>query len=60
MKREEGFSDVEKREGSGSSKSQTPIERKGLVMERIERTAADLRMARKKGQDWIWMRQMSV
>jgi hypothetical protein len=58
IEREEECSDIEKREGSGSWKSQTPIERGG--MEGIERTAEDLRMAHKKGQNWISIRYASV
>jgi hypothetical protein len=57
---EEECSDIEKREGSGDSKSQTFIDREGMAIERIEWTAEDLRMAHKNGQDWIWMRQVSV
>jgi hypothetical protein len=54
--KEEVCSDIEKREGSGDSTSQTPIDREGMAIERIERTAEDLRMARKNGQNWISMR----
>jgi hypothetical protein len=53
--KEEGGPDIEKREGSGSSKSHTPIE-KGMAIERIERTTEDLRKANKKGQNWIPIR----
>jgi hypothetical protein len=51
--KEKGCSHLEKREGSGSSKGQAPREREGMATERIEKTAEDLRMARKNGQNWI-------
>jgi hypothetical protein len=35
IEKEEEISDIEKKEGSGSSKSQTSIERDGAVIERI-------------------------
>jgi hypothetical protein len=41
-------------------KSQTPIEMEAVAIERIERTAKDLGMAHKKGQNWIPMREVSV
>jgi hypothetical protein len=47
---------MEKREGSGGSKSETPVKREGVAIERIGRTAEDLRMARQMGQNWISMR----
>jgi hypothetical protein len=53
---EEECSDIEKREGSGCSKSQTPISRNGLTIERIERTAEDFRTSHKKRQNRISMR----
>jgi hypothetical protein len=56
MEKEKRCSHLEKREGSGGSKSQAPIERKGVATERIERTAEDLCMAGKKGQNWISIR----
>jgi hypothetical protein len=56
MEKEKECSHLEKREGSGGSKSQAPREREGLATERIERIAEDLRMARKKGQNWISIR----
>jgi hypothetical protein len=49
-------SDIEKREGSGDSKSQTPIEKERVAIERIERAPEELRVAHKKGQNWISMR----
>jgi hypothetical protein len=49
---EEECSDIEKREGPGGSKSQTPIEREGVAIERIERRAKNFRIAHKKGQNW--------
>jgi hypothetical protein len=60
IEKEEERSHIENKEGSGDSKSQTPIDREGVAIERIERTAKDLRMAHKKGQGWIWMRFVSV
>jgi hypothetical protein len=47
-------------EGSGCSKSETPIEMKAVAMGTIEATAKDIPRARKPGQDWTSMRQMSV
>jgi hypothetical protein len=55
IEKEEECSHIEKREGSGDSKSQTPIDREGVAIERIERTAKDLRMAQQKGQNWMSM-----
>jgi hypothetical protein len=55
-KKEEECSDIEKSEGSGSWKGQTPLEIEGAAIERTEKTAEDLRMADKKGQDWLSMR----
>jgi hypothetical protein len=55
----EECSDIEKREESGGSKSEIPIER-GVAIERIERAAEDIRMANKKGQNKIPMRSVSV
>jgi hypothetical protein len=54
--KEEGCSDIEKSEGSSSWKSQTLLEMEGAAIERIEKTTEDLRMAHKKGQDWLSMR----
>jgi hypothetical protein len=51
IEKQEEFSDIEKTAGSGGSKSQTPIERERMAIERIEGTAEDLRMAHKKGQN---------
>jgi hypothetical protein len=48
IENEEEFSDIENREGSGGSKSQRPVERDGLAIERMEETAEDLRMAHKR------------
>jgi hypothetical protein len=56
MEKENECSHLEKREGSGGSKSQAPIEKEGVATARMERTAEDLRMARKKGQNWISIR----
>jgi hypothetical protein len=56
IEKEEECTDTEKREGSGDSKSQTPIDREGMAIERIERTAEDLRMAHNNGQNWMSMR----
>jgi hypothetical protein len=56
IEKEEECSDIENREEPGSSKSQTSLEREGVAIERIERTAKDLGMAHKKGQKWIWIR----
>jgi hypothetical protein len=53
--KEEECSDIEKREGLGHSKSQTPIER-AVAIERIERTGEALRRADKRGQNQIMMR----
>jgi hypothetical protein len=52
---DEKMLDVQKREESGGSKSQTPIERKVMAIGTIEKTAEDLHRARKTGQNWIWM-----
>jgi hypothetical protein len=54
--KEEKVSDIEKTEESGSWKSQTPIEREGAVIERMERTAEDLDRADKTGENCISMR----
>jgi hypothetical protein len=56
IEKEEESSKSKKTEGSGGWKSQTPIEREGAVIERIERTAEDLGMAEETGQNWISMR----
>jgi hypothetical protein len=53
IEKEEELSDIEKREGSGGPESEAPIDREGVVIERIERTAKDLRIAHKQGQNWI-------
>jgi hypothetical protein len=52
IEEEEDFSDIEKREGTGDSKSQTPTERRGAI-EKIKRTARDLCIAHKQGENWI-------
>jgi hypothetical protein len=54
------MSDIQKSEGSGSWKSETPIEIKAMVIERIDGTDGDLRRAHKTRQNWIWMREVSV
>jgi hypothetical protein len=56
IEKEEECSDIEKREGFGGSKSQTPMAREALVIKRIERTAEDLGRTDKTGQNWISMR----
>jgi hypothetical protein len=56
IEKEEECSDIEKRERSGGSKNEKLMEMEALAIERIERTAKGLRMAHKKGQDWISMR----
>jgi hypothetical protein len=53
IEKEEELSDIEKRDGSGGSKSQTSIERERVA---IERTAKDLRVAHKNGQNWVPIR----
>jgi hypothetical protein len=53
IENQEESSDIEKRDGSGGSKSQTPIERGEAVM---ERPVKNLRMARRKGHNWTWTR----
>jgi hypothetical protein len=50
---EEKMLDIQKREGFAGSKSQTPIERKVVAIETIERTAEVLHKARKTRQNWI-------
>jgi hypothetical protein len=52
---QENLSDIKKREGSGGSKSQTPVEKEGMAIEKIEKTAEGLRIAHNKGQNWISM-----
>jgi hypothetical protein len=52
---QENLSDIEKREGSGGSKSQTPVEKEEVVIERIEKTVEGLRIVHNKGQNWISM-----
>jgi hypothetical protein len=53
---EEEMWDIQKREGSGGSRSETPIEMEKVATEAMERTAEDLRRDHKKGQNWISMR----
>jgi hypothetical protein len=53
---EERMLDIQKRKGSGGSKSETPIEMKAVAIETIERRAKGVRSGHKKGQNWIWMR----
>jgi hypothetical protein len=48
--------DIQEREMSGDSKSETPIEMEAVAIERIERTAEGLRRDHKTGRNWIWMR----
>jgi hypothetical protein len=50
---EEEMSDIQKREGSGGSKSETPIEMTAVAIETIERRAEDVRRDHKRGQNWI-------
>jgi hypothetical protein len=45
----------QKREASGSSKSEAPTEMKAAAIETIERTVEDLHRARKTGQNWAWI-----
>jgi hypothetical protein len=52
---EEEMLDVQEREGSGCSKSETAIEMEPVAIETIERTAEDLHRDQKKGQNWISM-----
>jgi hypothetical protein len=54
--KEEECSDIKKREGSGGSKSQIPLEREAMAIERIERTGEDHRRDHKAGQNRIRMR----
>jgi hypothetical protein len=56
---EEEMLDIQKREQSGGSKSETPIEKKAAI-ETMERTAKDLCIVHKKGQDWISMRSVRI
>jgi hypothetical protein len=56
IEKEEEYSDIECREESGCSKSETLIDGQAVVTERIERTAEDLGRAHNKGQDGISMR----
>jgi hypothetical protein len=55
-KNEEEMLGIQKRDGSGSSKSATPIEMKAVAIERIERTAEGLHTAHETGSNWILMR----
>jgi hypothetical protein len=57
---EEEMLDIQRREGSGDSKSETLIGMKAVAMETVERAAEGLHRARKRGQNWIWMREVSV
>jgi hypothetical protein len=56
IEKEKERSDIEKGEGSGCSKSQTPVEKEEIIIKRIERTAKDFRMVHKQGQNRISMR----
>jgi hypothetical protein len=47
--------DIEKREGSGGSKSERLIEMDAVARERIEGTAKELRVAHRKGENSISM-----
>jgi hypothetical protein len=47
--KDEEYSDIKKREGFGNLKSQTPLDREGVAIERIEWTDKYLRMAHKNG-----------
>jgi hypothetical protein len=53
---EEQMLDIHKRDVFGGSKSQTPIERRVVAIETIEKTPEELHEARKMAQSWIWMR----
>jgi hypothetical protein len=48
--------DIQKREGSGGSTSETPIDMQAAAIETMDRTAEDLRRNHKKGQNWVSMR----
>jgi hypothetical protein len=48
IEKEEKCSDIEKKEGSDASKSQTPFEREGVATDRTEMIAKDLHMANKR------------
>jgi hypothetical protein len=50
---EEGMSDIQKREGSGGSKSETPKEMTAMAIETIERRVEDVNRDHKRGQNWI-------
>jgi hypothetical protein len=52
--------DIRKREEFGGLKSERPIEMETVAIETIEKTAEDLRIDHKKGQNWIWMRRVSA
>jgi hypothetical protein len=56
----EECSDIEKREGSGDLESQRPIEGQAMAIDRIERTAEDLRRANTEGQNLTSMPQVNV
>jgi hypothetical protein len=53
---EEGMSNMQKTDGCGGLKSETPIEMETVAIETMERTVGDLRRDHKKGQNWISMR----
>jgi hypothetical protein len=59
-KNEEEMPVIQKREGSGSSKSQTRIERKVVAVETMEKTPEGLHRARETGQNSICMQLMIV
>jgi hypothetical protein len=54
--KEEELLDIQKREGSGGSKSETFIEMETVGIETIEKMAEDVRRDHRKGQSGIWMR----
>jgi hypothetical protein len=53
---EKAMLDIQKREGSGGSKSETPRDMEAVAIETMQRTAEDLCRGHKKRQNWISMR----
>jgi hypothetical protein len=52
--------DIQEREMSGDSKSETPIEMEAVAIETIKRIAEDPRRDHKMGRNWIWMGSVNV